>query len=310
MFIGLEAHRIEAGGQRPTVLDAARPPAARASIDRGHDQDGDGLPDELESILGSEMLFRDSDGDTFPDGLEWIGRSDPLDPLDHPLLRPAMRCFAYELNGQIKVFLGLFPADLDVLDSFSAFLGNESIKGTSGNELIGIVNITGILATAVRSVTAQPLLGTTLAGFTLDIPITTLDQYSPLCVGISASVAGVTLVDEVTLVKRGGRRMSLASETAGTSGGGGTGVGFVMALLPLDPYGGPGAGGGGSEDPEYCQANLSDGDPTGLGGIQFLVESANCVPDGLLYCVGQDCAALEGETFVMIDYGFLQAQAQ
>ncbi len=40
--------------------------------------------------------------------------------------------------------------------------------------------------------------------------------------------------------------------------------------------------------------------------MEFTVISADCVPDGLLECIEGDCAALEGQTIVQIDYGFLQ----
>ena len=64
---------------------------------------------------------------------------------------------------------------------------------------------------------------------------------------------------------------------------------------------------GGDEDPEYCEAQLGVGDPTGGGAIVFEVEEAKCKPDGLLYCMTEDCEALKDETIVMIDYGFLQS---
>lgn len=306
-FVGVE----RGGSSTPFVTEQERadgvlgPASAHAVVDRSHDYDVDGLPDGIEALLGTEPLIHDSDGDGFSDGIEWVCRADPLNPLEVPRLSPSMRCIAYEVSGRVKLFASIFPADPSTLDSFSAFLGNENLASMGQNQIIGIVNITGLLTTAVREVTSQRVMGTNLAGFFLDFPFSVVDQFSPLSVGISAKVAGRPLVEEVTLLKRNGRRMVLINEAPAAAGG----TGVVLSLLPLDPHGNA-SGGGGTQDPEYCQTNLGSGDPTGLGGIQFVVESSACLPDGLLYCVAEDCADLQGETFVMIDYGFLQARAQ
>jgi hypothetical protein len=52
----------------------------------GPDTDGDGIPDSLELLIGTNPYNPDSDGDGFPDGLELALGSDPLDALSKPSL--------------------------------------------------------------------------------------------------------------------------------------------------------------------------------------------------------------------------------
>ncbi|MBK1883550.1 hypothetical protein JIN85_14090 [Luteolibacter pohnpeiensis] len=48
------------------------------------DQDGDGLPDGQELVLGTEIGVKDTDGDGFTDGAEVAAGTDPTDPDDFP----------------------------------------------------------------------------------------------------------------------------------------------------------------------------------------------------------------------------------
>jgi hypothetical protein len=48
---------------------------------RGLDSDGDGLPDALEIMLGSNPFNPDSDGDGLPDGVEYLLKGDPFSAL-------------------------------------------------------------------------------------------------------------------------------------------------------------------------------------------------------------------------------------
>jgi len=52
------------------------------------DSDGDGIPDDLERLLGTDPFNADTDGDGYPDGLEVALGSDPLDPNSIPDIRP------------------------------------------------------------------------------------------------------------------------------------------------------------------------------------------------------------------------------
>ena len=61
------------------------------------------------------------------------------------------------------------------------------------------------------------------------------------------------------------------------------------------------------ETPDYCEVGFSEGTPSGVATLEFTVLSAQCQPDGLLYCIDADCTALASQTFMMLDYGFLQA---
>jgi len=59
--------------------------AFSAFVDPTLDPDGDGLPNSLELIFGTDPFNADTDGDGFPDGVEVASRSDGLDPNSTPL---------------------------------------------------------------------------------------------------------------------------------------------------------------------------------------------------------------------------------
>jgi hypothetical protein len=52
--------------------------------DADHDDDGDGLVNRIEHLLGTEPRNPDSDGDGFNDGMEYNAGSNPLDPFSTP----------------------------------------------------------------------------------------------------------------------------------------------------------------------------------------------------------------------------------
>ena len=43
--------------------------------------------------------------------------------------------------------------------------------------------------------------------------------------------------------------------------------------------------------------------------MRYRIIGANCVPNGLLYCLAEDCEALEGAVIILVDYGYLQGKA-
>jgi hypothetical protein len=61
-----------------------------ATIERillnGIDSDGDGLPDEIELLIGTNPFDPDTDHDGYPDGLEVELGSNPLDPNSVPVI--------------------------------------------------------------------------------------------------------------------------------------------------------------------------------------------------------------------------------
>ena len=69
----------------------ARLPYDRAFLEEiflhGVDSDGDGLPDEIEIMIGTNPFDRDTDHDGYPDGLEVALGSNPLDPNSIPVIR-------------------------------------------------------------------------------------------------------------------------------------------------------------------------------------------------------------------------------
>jgi hypothetical protein len=280
------------------------PSVAFAQLQDASDYDSDGVPDELEAIFGTEILYPDSDGDAFLDGFEWVAQGDPLDPLVIPQFEPSMRTFAYEAGEQIHLFTGMFPSDPSLLDRFSVVFGHESLDPSNG---LGVVDLTGLLNEMVHSVTNTRALGLNNTGFTISLPVNLLETFSPLSIGLSARLAGNVVVQEITLLESNGIRMVLSGDQPHDYRSG-----MKLSLQPLNPLGsggGSGGGGSGGDDPEYCETTLGEGDPSGTGGIAFRVESADCVPDGLLYCLPTECTSLEDQVLVIIDYDFLQAKA-
>jgi hypothetical protein len=265
------------------------------------DSDGDSLPDQVELIFGTQPFIKDSDGDLYSDGLEWVMRTDPIDPASLPVPYPGVRSYAYETSSGVEVFTALWPGNLNLIDRVFAFYGSPNLDNVpEGDETLGILDITPFLYSSLVQFSSNDAEGFRLVSFTIRISSSLMDAYSPLSVGLAFSIAGRPLVERMALHKQGDCRMVFFPDPSQVPGSGNPTSFFFQPLAP---------GGDGGEDPEYCLTEVGAGDPTGAGGMIYQVQSADCVPDGLLYCVAEDCQALAGQTLVTIDYGFLQAKA-
>lgn len=272
---------------------------------RGGDQDGDGIPDRMERVLGASTLKIDTDGDGSSDLREWLGRSNPLSSRSIPgSRRPSIRGFAWQDSpaSPIQICVALYPKAL--LPSFHVFLGSPNLSGK--NSTYNIQEITGEIRPVVVEIDDSDVL-TFFLPASYDLP-----SLSPISIGVVAGTKrdGTVVVDRFCLLDKPEDfgEMLLENLISLPSGS-------PIAAASLNSMGrtapdGPGDSGPKRDDePSYCAVEFSDGTPVGLAAIQFSVVSADCAPDGLLYCIRSDCQSLLGKTFTMIDYGYLQGKA-
>jgi hypothetical protein len=288
----------EARGFLPPLEPEARGDFTTAGID----VDLDGLLDEVEPYIGADATNADTDGDGYIDGAEWTLGSDPKDPASIPTLQPAVRSCAYKTNDQIRVFCAVYPANLDYVSTFRLLVGSTTFKYAQDGDPgvgLGIVDISGILPLLAGSFTRTTFKGLDLVGFNFDLPYYLLENHGQLNVAWAANLAGSPVVDQLYLGLQGGNAYVLGAGGPTTPGA----VSCViqpMGAVPPTP----------DETPEYCAVGFSSGSPVGLASVEFSVTNASCEPDGLLYCIAADCSALAGQSFVMVDYGYLQSKTQ
>src|SRR5262249_7563593 len=197
------------------------PPTARADVDWGFDSDFDGLPDEVELLVGGSPMLADSDGDGYSDALEFVCGSKIDDPASTPNPSPGTRTCAYETNGQIHVFCAVYPANLDMVDSFHCVVGSPDFtcapEGDPGQG-VGIFEITPTLSTAAHSYTLAQNLGLDLVGFTFDFDRDALLQHAPISIGFASRLADVDCADELTITVQGATNLVLSNGPATVSG--------------------------------------------------------------------------------------------
>lgn len=304
LFIGIASTERDGSTGTATRGDVAAfgPPTARADIDWGFDTDLDGLPDEVELLVGGSPLLSDTDGDGYSDALEFVCGSKLDDPTSMPKPKPSTRTCAYETAGRIRVFCAVYPANLDMVNTFHCVVGSQNFtvapEGDPGSG-VGIFEITPFLSAVAHSYTLAQNLGLDLVGFSFDFDRATLLKNAPVSIGFASKIADVDCADEITLTVQGSTSLVLSNGPATASGQ------TSYAIQPLDPSG----GGSGGDDPEYCSLGFDSGTPVGVGSVEYAVTSASCAPDGLLFCVGVDCTSMQGQKMMMIDYGYLQSKA-
>jgi hypothetical protein len=302
LFVGASEVRNDSerpNADRRAALDVG-PASARGDINWGYDADLDGIPDEIENLIGGNPYLADTDGDGYSDAIEFVCGSRLDDPTSTPTPSPAMRTCAFETGGKIRVFCAVYPANLDLVKSFHCVIGSPNFtqapEGDPGTG-VGIIDVTSLLPSVTQSYTHTQYLGLDLVGFSFDLDRDQIIQNAPVNLGCAAKIADVVCCDQLLLTVQGTTHLVLA---------GGPVISPALssfAIQPLDPTGGNG------EEAEYCSLGFDSGQSVGVGSIEYSVTSASCQPDGLLFCVGADCTALQGQKFLMIDYGFLQSKA-
>lgn len=296
-FFGVDdSRRDSANRSSPSRLG---PPLARADFPEGDDADGDGLSDDLERFSDTNANCTDTDGDGYGDGAEWVLRSDPNDPQSLPDPHPALRGYVYEADGALRVSTAFYPADLDLIEGFAFVAGSPNfdaaIEGDPGTGL-GVIDLSSVVPTLATNVCTTTFLGLGLASFDMDFDLSLL-RSTPLVFGWAARIAGGDALDEAFVSTEG------ATSFVIVSGPSVPGIGMALVAQPLQPIPPPTF-----EQPEYCEVGFSDGVPVGVATLEFTVNSAQCEPDGLLYCIADDCGALADQTFMMLDYGYLQGK--
>ncbi len=297
--------------------DAIAPTPIQAATAWAHDFDFDGLPDEIEYIFGTNPLYTDSDGDGSTDIAEWMMWSEPTDIESAPqqARSPGIRSHAYQVNDSIRVFVAVFPVNF--FEGFHFYFGSpEFNRGMYGDaHTLWIQDFTSALPNMITSSTFVRDRGMSLFGVTFDIPISVVDKLAPLSLAFRGTIDGTVFYEQISLLSDGGSRMMLSPDTLADRENPESGMASFSAL-PLDTVRDeiPGGDGSGSllsesteDDPQYCQTSLTAGASSLSGGASFTVSTAQCVPDGLLYCTGADCSAMAGQSMVFIDYGWLQS---
>jgi hypothetical protein len=299
-FVGLPAgSRIDPSSGAVSEGVAFGPASARAEFQEGIDSDSDGLSDELERFTDTNAHVADTDGDGYDDGAEWALRSDPNDPASLPDPRVAIRSWAYETEGVLRIATTFYPADLNLIDAFSFVAGSpEFTDAPEGDPRsgLGVIDLSGVVSILAKNVCSTSFLGLALASFDMDFDLTVL-RSTPLALGFAYRVAGSDAVEQVYLGSEGATQFMVGL------GASAPGVGAALVAQPIQPIPPPN-----DEQPEYCAIGFSEGEAAGVATLEFTVTSSACEPDGLLYCIDADCAALDGQTFLMLDYGYLQSR--
>ena len=276
------------------------PSSARGTYPEGTDSDGDGLSDEFERFTDTNAHFADTDGDGYDDGAEWVLRADPNDSSSLPDPQPAIRSYAYEAGGALKLVTHFYPADETLVETFHLVAGSpdfiHAVEGDPGSGL-GVIDLTDALPTLADSFCSSEFLGLPIVGFEISLDLSVL-RSAPLVFGWATRLAGIEAIDQVYLGIQGATSYVVAG---GPTLPGGLPTFVAAPLQPIPPPN--------NEDSEYCEVAFSDGTPTGVATIEYTVTSAACQPDGLLYCIDADCTALANQTFLMLDYGYLQQKA-
>lgn len=257
------------------------------------DTDGDGLPDLLENVIGTDWNQRDSDGDGFDDGVEAARQSDPLRagsvPGDADL---TVGLHAYGADGYIHLVVALYCED-GRTDNKTIAMG-ALVNG----ELLGVpfAKMKKRQQNARRQLVDGQVTFTDLSFDPASVPrggqiswfVAVGHEGSPKYA--SAAVADIFDHDGQPFV----RLRRLPSVGFGTLP---HGIGAV--LHPIPPNGSAGVPVPGGSSKEICYRTSEF---VGIDGavVYREVTSADCVPEWDAYCF-PGCANSLGTTYSSID---------
>lgn len=285
----------------PEQVAAEKPSAsseAQAQSIWESDSDGDGFSDELEVIYGSNPFEVDTDRDGALDSFEFTHGTNLLDATSSPTMEPSIRVQAREDGPVIRVYIGIFPADLHLVDKLEVHLGGREMPLGEGDSTFRAFNFTPALTHAMTGISQGTQDGLSVVLVTLSIPSQLLDSMSAVAIAVVAKIAGQLSIHQVEITTLpSGARATTSQLLAGSNLAPGQ---SAFQLMPLD------ARYGGGEEPEYCELSVDSGRPLGLAGIQFLIEDAGCAPAGLTLCVSEECDSMIGQEILEVDRGFLQ----
>jgi len=275
-----------AGGEGGASVAAVVPPPT-------NDMDGDGLVDELESVLGTWSCHADTDGDSFSDLEEVARKSNPLDSSSLPLTsEPSLAMVGFQVGRRVHVAtlvfvpdgnlhakrlrFGVRVGDQMLAVSLSAMRGGAPIQVRSGRELGSkivvvdpVIQAQAVLARRGMSVFA-----------TLAQQGTYLDAEACDFAALQGSL--------FQLIRTSGSGTTMPTQ-------GGTGIGLGHAYRPIDPS---------SQSPssvmgEVCAQTTTVVRVVGAVVTQEVI-AADCVPGWDTYC-SPGCVNTVGNTVRSVD---------
>lgn len=262
----------------------------------GYDSDGDGLPNEIESYLGTNPDLGDTDGDGFQDGEEFARHSDPLDMGAVPQSEKVGVAMAiYEEGNKIRPVIAVYAKDgntraanLLVGVRVGSQMRNLPLSFFSKNAKLGS-------APTVNS-------GAAITIFDGTMKANQVKRFGSLSIYGTGSYRGaVVSADALNLFDVNGVIVSrfVTSSTAATSKNSSNWGNFSTGQYkPLTGSGKapPPSWAGGS----VCSQTVATAGVSGSVVSQEVV-AAGCATGWDSYCDGAACAATVGSTIKLVD---------
>ncbi len=142
--------------------------AFSAFVDPSLDPDGDGLPNGLELIVGTDPFNADTDGDGFPDGVEVASGSDPLDPNCVPSTCRVGSGEVDSLSFSVAN-AGALPAQPNETDSLVSVL-NGAVPAAQPHEIDSLVSVLNATSPAGQPHESDALFSVINGGGTTSLP--------------------------------------------------------------------------------------------------------------------------------------------
>lgn len=266
--------------------------SAQASNTGCPDNDADGLPNALESVLGTWSCHADTDGDSFSDLEEVARQSNPLDSSNFPTVsEPSLSMVAFQQGGRVHIATLVFVNDGNLHTKrlrfgarigdqvlgvpLSAMRGGAPIQVRNGRDMGSKI---AILEPVINSNTVLARRGMSL--------FATLAQQGAYLDAEACNLAQV----QTSLYQ-----MIRTSGGTTTPPQGGTGIGLGHAYRPIDPS---------NQNPssiagEICAQTTTVVRVVGAVVTQEVI-AADCVPGWDTFC-SPGCANTVGNTVRSID---------